>query len=160
MVVNLQQKFPMTEAGRQQLKKELTYLKTVKRNEVDERIKRARSFCDFAEDSEYDAALAELAAVKKRMAIIEQMIQQATMIETNNEKSDTVKLGSTVTFIELPDGERETYTIVGVAEADSLAGKISNHSPLAKHLLHRRVGDEVRIDTPSGIMDVKIIEIN
>ncbi len=159
MMVSVQNKYPMTEAGLQQLIEELSYLETVKRPEIDQRIKHARSFCDFAEDSEYDAALAELASLKKRIATIEHMIQEATIIQDTGEASDTVRLGSAVTFMELPDGDEETFTIVGVAEADALTGKISNHSPMAKSLLGHRVGDRVVVGTPSGSIHVKITAI-
>ena len=64
--------------------------------------------------------------------------------------SDTVTLGKTVTFIELPDGDEETYTIVGSAEADPFEGKISNDSPIAKSLLGHKVDQEVTVQTPGG----------
>ena len=72
---------------------------------------------------------------------------------------DAVSLGCSVTFIELPDGDEETYAIVGSAEADPFEGKISNDSPIAKSLLGHKVGDEVSVQTPGGEMNVKIIEI-
>ena len=73
--------------------------------------------------------------------------------------SDTVSLGSSVTFVELPNGDEETYTIVGSAEADPFEGKISNDSPIAKSLIGRKVGDQVTVQTPGGEMKVKITSI-
>ena len=81
------------------------------------------------------------------------------IISEDELSKDTVSLGSSVTFVELPEGDEETYTIVGSAEADPFEGKISNDSPIAKSLIGRKVGDQVTVQTPGGEMKVKIIEI-
>lgn len=147
----------MTQAGKEKLEQELEYLKTVKRKEVVERIKIARSFGDLSENSEYDSAKEEQAFVEGRITTIENMIRNAKIIEDDG--TDTVSLGKSVTFVELPDGEEETYTIVGSAEADPFEGKISNDSPIAKSLIGKSVGEEVTVQTPGGDMRVKIISI-
>ncbi len=139
--------------------KELEELKTVKRKEVVERIKIARSFGDLSENSEYDSAKEEQAFVEGRIAAIEKMLRNAVIIEDDKENKDTVTLGKSVTFIELPDGEEETYTIVGSAESDPFEGKISNDSPIAKSLLGKKVGEEVTVQTPGGEINVKIIAV-
>lgn len=149
--------YPMTQDGKEKLEQELEYLKTVKRKEVVERIKIARSFGDLSENSEYDSAKEEQAFVEGRITTIENMIRNAKIIEDDG--TDTVSLGKSVTFVELPDGEEETYTIVGSAEADPFEGKISNDSPIAKTLLGKSVGEEVTVQTPGGDMRVKIISI-
>ncbi|WP_276210314.1 transcription elongation factor GreA [Heyndrickxia coagulans] len=149
--------YPMTQAGKEKLEQELEYLKTVKRKEVVERIKIARSFGDLSENSEYDSAKEEQAFVEGRITTIENMIRNAKIIEDDG--TDTVSLGKSITFVELPDGEEETYTIVGSAEADPFEGKISNDSPIAKSLLGKSVGEEVTVQTPGGDMRVKIISI-
>jgi transcription elongation factor GreA len=151
--------FPMTQAGKDKLEQELDNLKTVKRKEVVERIKIARSFGDLSENSEYDAAKDEQAFVEGRITTLENMIRNAKIISEDELTKDTVSLGSSVTFVELPDGDEETYIIVGSAEADPFEGKISNDSPIAKSLLGHKVGDEVSVQTPGGDMKVKIIEI-
>jgi transcription elongation factor GreA len=151
--------FPMTQAGKEKLEQELENLKTVKRKEVVERIKIARSFGDLSENSEYDSAKEEQAFVEGRITTLENMIRNAKIISEDELNSDQVSLGSSVTFIELPDGDEETYTIVGSAEADPFEGKISNDSPIAKSLLGRKVGDEVTVQTPGGEMNVKIVLI-
>ncbi|WLR44029.1 transcription elongation factor GreA [Bacillus carboniphilus] len=149
--------FPMTAEGKEKLEHELEQLKTVKRKEVVERIKIARSFGDLSENSEYDAAKDEQAFVEGRITTLENMIRNAKIIEEAT-NSDTVTLGKTVTFIELPDGEEETYTIVGSAEADPFEGKISNDSPMAKSLMGKKIGDEVTVQTPGGEILVRIVE--
>jgi transcription elongation factor GreA len=158
MMANEKQ-YPMTKEGKEKLEQELEYLKTVKRKEVVERIKIARGFGDLSENSEYDAAKDEQAFVEARIQTLENMIRNAIIIEEDTENPDVVSLGKSVTFIELPDGEEETYTIVGSAEADPFEGKISNDSPIAKSLLGRRVGEEVTVQTPGGEMLVKIVAV-
>ena len=150
--------YPMTEEGKLKLEQELDQLKTVRRKEVVERIKIARSFGDLSENSEYDSAKEEQAFVEGRITLLEQMIRNAKIIEDNSD-SDVVSLGKTVTFVELPDEEEETYTIVGSAEADPFEGKISNDSPMGSSLMGKTVGDEVTIQTPGGEMNVRIVSI-
>ncbi|MEH7379854.1 transcription elongation factor GreA [Bacillus sp. JJ1533] len=152
--------FPMTLEGKQKLEQELEHLKTVKRKEVVERIKIARSFGDLSENSEYDSAKDEQAFVEGRITTIENMIRNARIIEEDADSAGKVSLGKSVTFIELPDGEEETYTIVGSAEADPFEGKISNDSPIAKSLLGKHVGDKVTVQTPGGDMLVEITKID
>lgn len=151
--------YMMTLEGKEKLEQELEHLKSVKRKEVVERIKIARSFGDLSENSEYDSAKEEQAFVEGRIGTIETMIRNAKIIEENSVNSDEVSLGKTVTFIELPNGEEESYTIVGSAEADPFEGKISNDSPIAKSMIGRRVGDKVIVQTPAGEMKVKIVSI-
>jgi len=149
----------MTQEGKEKLEEELHHLKTVRRKEVVERIKIARDFGDLSENSEYDSAKEEQAFVETRIAQIEKMIRNAVIIENDEENKDIVTLGKSVTFKELPDGDVETYTIVGSAEADPFEGKISNDSPMAKSLLGKEVGTEVSVTTPGGDIEVKIISV-
>ncbi len=152
--------FPMTKAGKEKLEQELEHLKAVKRKEVVERIKIARSFGDLSENSEYDSAKDEQAFVEGRITTLENMIRNAKIIEESDLVSDAVSIGKSVTFIELPDGEEETYTIVGSAEADPFEGKISNDSPIAQSLIGKKVGEQVTVQTPGGEMQVKIVSIS
>lgn len=152
--------FHMTEAGKEKLEQELEQLKSVRRKEVVERIKVARSFGDLSENSEYDSAKEEQAFVEGRITTLENMIRNAKIIEEDDLNSDSVTLGKTVTFVELPDGDEETYTIVGSAEADPFEGKISNDSPIAKSLMGQKVNEEVTVQTPGGEMRVRIVSIS
>ena len=154
-----EKKFPMTAAGKLKLEEELEYLKMVKRKEVVERIKIARDFGDLSENSEYDSAKEDQAFVEGRISTLEKMIRNAVIIKESEFTTDEVNLGNTVTFKELPDGDEETYTIVGSAEANPIEGLISNDSPIAKGLLGRSKGDMVSINTPGGEMSVTILEI-
>jgi transcription elongation factor GreA len=158
-ILAIEKIFPMTKAGKEKLQQELDFLKSVKRKEVVERIKVARSFGDLSENSEYDSAKEEQAFVEGRITTLEKMVRNAKIIAEAATASDSVTLGSSVTFVELPDGEEETYSIVGSAEADPFEGKISNDSPIARNLLGKKVGDKVSVQTPGGEMSVRIVKI-
>lgn len=151
--------FYMTLEGKEKLEKELHFLKTDRRPEVVERIKIARDFGDLSENSEYDSAKEEQAFVETRVVQVDKMIRNAVIIKNDQKNSDIVSLGSAVTFKELPDGEEETYSIVGSAEADPFEGKISNDSPMAKSLLGKQIGTEVAVVTPGGDMQVIIVKV-
>lgn len=151
--------YPMTLEGKEQLEAELEELKTTKRSEVVERIKIARGHGDLSENSEYESARDEQAFVEGRISKLENMLHNAEIVDTSEQDDNTVTFGRTVSFIELPDGEEEEYTIVGKAEADPLSGKISNESPIAQALLDKKVGDEVDIQTPGELMLVKITSV-
>lgn len=154
-----EKQYYMTEEGKEKIETELHVLKTEKRKEVVERIKIARDFGDLSENSEYDSAKEEQAFVETRIAQLEKMLRNAVIIENDN-NIDVVGLGKKVTFMELPDGEEETYTIVGSAEADPFEGKISNDSPMAKSLIGHEKGTEVLVPTPGGEIKVKILEVH
>lgn len=158
--MEMQKEYPMTKEGFEKLEVELEQLKTVRRPEVVEKIKVARSFGDLSENSEYDAAKDEQGFVEQEITKIEMMLRHAVIIEDDGSKSE-VQLGRTVTFTEIPGNEEESYKIVGSAEADPFEGKISNESPIAKALIGKKVGDEVNVPLPNGNeMRVKIVEIS
>ena len=150
----------MTREGFEELEAELDNLKLVKRAEVVERIKVARSYGDLSENSEYEAAKDEQAFVEGRIATVETMIRNAEIVDNAGVKSNEVALGKTVTFVEVDEDEKETYKIVGSAEADPFNGKISNESPIAAALIGRKTGDTVMIPLPVGEMEVKIVKVS
>ncbi|WP_318615123.1 transcription elongation factor GreA [Sporosarcina sp. YIM B06819] len=154
-----EKKFPMTVTGKQKLEEELEFLKTVKRKEIVERIKIARSYGDLSENSEYDSAKEDQGFLEGKISTLESMIRNSVIITEDEMNTDEVRLGKTVTFKELPDGDEESYTIVGSAEANPIEGLISNDSPIAKGLIGRRKDEEVKIITPGGEMLVVILEI-
>ena len=153
--------YQMTQEGYDKLVEELEHYKKVKRPEVIEKIKIARSFGDLSENSEYDAAKDEQGFIEQRILEMEQMIRYAVIIELD-EKSSTIRLGNKVTYQELPDGLTETYKIVGSAEANPSEYKISNESPVAQALLGKEVGDVAKVSLPTGpedSMDIKILAV-
>ena len=148
--------YPMTAEGKEKLQAELKNLKLVKRPEVIERIKVARSFGDLSENSEYDAAKDEQSHVEDRIAQIEDMLKYAQVVDADSVDPNEVSVGRTVTYTEVGTDDAETYTIVGSDESDPLNGKISNDSPIAQALLGKKKGETVSITTPGGQFDVVI----
>ena len=148
----------LTPEGRQKLEEELHYLETEKRAEVGERIKVAREFGDISENSEYDDAKNEQGMMEARIAEITRILSEATVVNTPK-RSSKVNIGSTVT-VEM-NGRERTFTIVGGAESDVAAGKISNESPVGAALLGHKKGDEITTTGPTGkeiVMSVLKIE--
>ena len=148
--------YPMTAEGKEKLQAELKNLKLVKRPEVIERIKVARSFGDLSENSEYDAAKDEQSHVEDRIAQVEDMLKYAQVVDADSVDPNEVSVGKTVTYTEVGTDDTETYTIVGSDESDPLNGKISNDSPIAQALLGKKKGETVSITTPGGQFDVVI----
>lgn len=143
----------------EELKKELTYLKTVREKEVADQIKEARSFGDLSENSEYDEAKNEQGKLYSRIAEIEEILSNYVVIEESEEDHDTVRIGSTITVLDKEFGEKETYQVVGSQEADPMNGRISEESPFGKALLGKAVGADVVVDAPAGTIHYQIVEI-
>lgn len=151
--------YPMTAEGKEKLQTELKNLKLVKRPEVIERIKVARSFGDLSENSEYDAAKDEQSHLEDRIAQVEEMLKYAQVVDAESVDPNEVSVGKTITYTEVGTDDPETYTIVGSDESDPLNGKISNDSPIAQALLGKKKGETVSITTPGGKFDVVINEV-
>ena len=146
--------------GLKKLKEELEYLRTTKRKEVAENIKTARSFGDLSENSEYDEAKDEQGKVEKRIADIEEMLKNIRVVDNNDVKTDTASVGSKVKVFYVDDNEEAEYTIVGPTEADPLAGKISDDSPVGSAILGKKTDDEFIVETPGGNVKMRIISIS
>jgi len=149
----------LTKDGFQKLQDELEFLRTAKRQEVAERLHEAMEGGELIENAEYEAAKNEQAFVEGRIQELEIILAAAHLIDESSAHQDPtlVQVGDTV-VIEDEDGSTEEYTIVGAAEADPRAGKISNESPLGKALLNHHPGDEVTVDAPGGAFKVKVIK--
>ncbi|MBI1812624.1 transcription elongation factor GreA [Candidatus Peregrinibacteria bacterium] len=152
----------VTKEGLKKLKDELEELKTVRRQEVAQRLKEAISYGDLSENSEYEEAKNEQAFVEGRILELEGKIKNAKIITEKKAatKQKEVEIGSTVILLNTTDrGDEEKYTIVGSTEADPLDHKISNESPIGKALLSRKRGDTVRIHSPSGVISYEIRQV-
>ena len=146
--------YQITEDGRATLEQELDELKG-RRGDIAEKIAAARDFGDLSENAEYDAAREEQGLVETRIAEIEDILQNASIIQAT--AGSTVGLGSRV---ELKTGDKTVvYSLVGPVEADPLSGKISNESPIGLQLMGKRVGDQVTISTPKGDMTYEIVSL-
>lgn len=146
--------YQITEDGKKELELELDELKG-QRGDIADKIAAARDFGDLTENAEYDAAREEQGLVETRIAEIEDILLNASIITASS--SSKVSLGSK---IELKTDEKTvTYTVVGPVEADPLEGKISNESPIGSQLMGKRVGDQVSIKTPKGVTVYEVISI-
>lgn len=147
----------LTREGLKKLEEELEYLRTVRRLEVAERLHQAMEDGELIENAEYEAAKNEQAFVEGRILTIETLLSEAVIIEEEG-PSNNVRVGAKVTVRE--DGSKpEQYTIVGAAEANPAKGLISNESPLGRALLGRKVGDEIKVSAPAGVLSFKVVKI-
>lgn len=147
----------LTPEGLKRLEEELEYTRTVRRQEVAQRLRAVLEEQDILENAEYKDAKNEQAFVEGRILTLETILKTAEIIEEGG-PADRVGIGNRVTVVE-EDGEPETYHIVGSVEADPRRGRVSNQSPLGRALLGHRVGDEVIINVPDGVLRFRITAI-
>lgn len=148
---------PISADGLKKLEVELEVLRTVKRQEVADRIHAAMQFGDYSENSELETAKNEQAFLEGRIQTIEQMVKNAEIID-ETVHHDTVDIGSRVTIES--DGDKQQYVIVGSAEAAPAEGRISNESPVGKALMGHRKGDLVKAAVPRGEVELKILAVS
>jgi transcription elongation factor GreA len=149
----------LTRDGMQKIETELEYLRTVRRQEVAQRLHEAMEGGDIQENAEYEDAKNERAFVEGRILTLETILKNAEIIERNG-PTDHVGLGSYVTVIEVNGADvPEKYHIVGSAEADPVDGRISNESPLGRVLMGNKVGDVVTVNAPDGFIKFKVVAI-
>jgi transcription elongation factor GreA len=149
----------ITQEGLKQLEEELVYLQTEKREELSQKLEAAIAQGDLKENADYHDAKEEQGFVEARIRDIEDSLRRAKIIDDNG-PSDIVRVGSTVTVSDEEFDEEETYVIVGAAEADPTAGRISNESPIGRALLGTRVGDIALAETPGGVIKLAILAIS
>ncbi|MBR5903279.1 MAG: transcription elongation factor GreA [Clostridia bacterium] len=152
----MKKQFKLTKGKYEEIKQELYNLRTVKEREIAEQIKEARSHGDLSENSEYDEAKNEQGKLYSRMAELENILENAVIID-ETAMGKGVGMSSKVTM--LINGVEREYTIVGSQEANPRAGRLSDESPIGKAILGKHEGDEVKVETPSGVMNVRIITI-
>lgn len=148
-----------TQQGYNELVDELNYLKNTRREEIKEDIATARSFGDLSENAEYDEARNEQAKVETRIKELEEMIVNAVIVDESKIDSSIISVGSAVKVIDKEFNEEIEYQIVGSNEANPLMGKISDQSPIGKGLIGMKSGDEVSVETPGGIVHMKIVDV-
>ena len=144
----------LTYAGLKALEEELENLKVVRRKEVAVKIKEAREQGDLSENAEYDAAKDEQRDIEARIEEIEKILKNAEVVVEDEVDFDKINVGCTVSLYDVE------YKIVGSTEANSLAGKISNESPLGKALIGKKVGDKVEVEAQAGIIEYEVLKID
>jgi transcription elongation factor GreA len=147
----------LTKEGLQKLEKELEELVSVKRPEIAERIKYAKDFGDISENAEYEDAKNEQGMLEGRILVLENMIRNAVIIEEKAKEGGIVQIGSKVDVKD--EFGTQSFTIVGPAEVDVSAGRISLESPVGKALIGHKVGESVDVQSPGGVRKVKIVKV-
>jgi len=135
----------LTRQDYEKIEKEHEYLISVRRPEVAEHLKEAKSYGDLSENAEYDAAKNEQVEVEERIAKLEAMMRNAKIVEDDDVTGEHVNLGTTVKLKDLDTNEKLSYTIVGITAADPLNDRISNESPVGKALIGKKKGDKVEV---------------
>ena len=146
--------------GYKKLRKELEFLKTVKRIEIAQQLEQARSYGDLSENAEYDAAKEEQALNAIRIAKLEEKVIRARIYDSESIPKDRVLIGATVKLLDLKSGQELEYTLLSEEEADYERGKISITSPVGKGLLGHKENEIVEIKIPAGILRYKILKIS
>jgi transcription elongation factor GreA len=150
----------LTPEGYKKLKEEIEHLSNAKRREIAERIRVARQFGDIAENSEYDDAKNDQALLEHRIAILEERMANARVISKKEVSKDVVSVGSHVKLRDLSAKETVEYHIVGSAESNPDAQKLSNESPVGKAIIGKKKGETVEVTTPRGrALKYKILDI-
>jgi len=153
-------KYPMTPEGKRRLEAELKHIREVDRPENVKAIETAREHGDLKENAEYKAAKEQQSLIAGRLEYLEDRIARAEVIDISKLSGDRVVFGAVVTMENLDTGETTTYRILGDDEADIAQGSISISSPIARGLIGKEPGDEVRIKTPSGIRSFEITDVS
>ena len=150
----------LTYAGLRALEDELENLKVVKRKEVAVKIREAREQGDLSENAEYDAAKDEQRDIEARIEEIEKILKHAEVVVEDEVDLDKISVGCTVVLYDKEFEEEVEYKIVGSTEANSLAGKISNESPLGKALMGHKVGDNIEVNAQAGVIEYEVLKID
>lgn len=150
----------VTEEGYKELIEELETRKTKTRKEISERIKGALKEGDLSENAEYSESKEEQNKNESRIIVLEHTLKHVKVVKHNDKNKDMVQMGSKVKVKDFDFDEILDFYIVGATEADPVAGKISNVSPLGAELLGKKKGDKLSVSTPSGIIRYEILEVN
>jgi transcription elongation factor GreA len=153
------QKNPITPGGAARLREELITLKSVERPAVIQAIATAREHGDLKENAEYHAARDKQSFIEGRIKEIEDKLARAEVIDPSKLAGDRVAFGATVTVSNADTGEQSVYRILGADESDLAKGSISVTSPLARSLIGKQVGDEVKVRMPGGERTYEILDI-
>ncbi|MBP9733634.1 MAG: transcription elongation factor GreA [Candidatus Omnitrophica bacterium] len=156
----MSERIRLTREGHNKLKAEYEDLTTRRRREIAKMLEHARAFGDLKENAEYDAAKNAQAHNEKRIADISDRLSRAELIDDSNLDKDKILIGASALLRDLENDEEFTYMIVSAEEADYAENKISISSPIGQTLLGHKVGDEVQIKVPAGVLKYKVLKIS
>lgn len=146
--------------GFEKLQEDYTRLVTVRRTEVAQKLKEARSFGDLSENAEYDEAKNEQALLEAQISHIEETISNAEVVDEDSISIDEIGIGSIVKIKKVGSDKIETLQIVSTTEADVINGKISDDSPIGKEAMKKKVGDIFIVEAPVGEIKFEVIDIS
>ena len=149
----------MTPKGYEALQEELKRLKSQERPSIVREIEEARAHGDLAENAEYHAAKEKQGHIEGRIALVEDKLARAQVIEITEVADGRVRFGATVTLEDIESGDQETYTIVGEDEADAKLGKISVTSPIARAMIGKEQDSTVSVQVPKGKREFEILGV-
>jgi transcription elongation factor GreA len=149
----------MTPKGYEALQEELKRLKSQERPSIVRDIEEARAHGDLSENAEYHAAKEKQGHIEGRIALVEDKLARAQVIEITEVADGRVRFGATVTLEDIESGDQETYTIVGEDEADAKLGKISVTSPIARAMIGKEQDSTVIVQVPKGTREFEILEV-
>jgi transcription elongation factor GreA len=152
-------RIPMTRAGYDKIKAELSELETVKMPEIEQRIAAARAEGDLKENAEYHGARESQGLLQAKINMLKSKLASAEIVDVSTMPRDQVVFGATVKVKDLQFGDTEEFTLVGAGEEDYDVGKILVTSPLAQGLLGKKVGEKAEIEVPAGVNRFQILEI-
>ena len=155
----MSERVPMTQKGYEALQEELQRLKTVERPKNVKEIEEARAHGDISENAEFHAAKERQGFLAMQIALTEDKLARAQVIDPSGQKPDRIRFGATVLLEDTEGSEEVRYTIVGEDEADISKGLISVTSPVARALINSEVGDEVKVQVPKGTRFFEVLEI-
>ena len=154
------EKKQMSREGYEKLEKELDYLITVRRAEVAQKLKEARSFGDLSENAEYDEAKNEQGILEATIAEMENTLTNAEVVDDDSISTNEVGVGSTIEIKRVDKDKTEKFKIVGTTEANPAEGKISDDSPIGKAAIKKKVGDVFTVEAPVGELQFEVISIS
>ena len=149
-----------TQQGYQELVDELHYLRHEKREKIKSDIALARSFGDLSENSEYDEARNEQAKNEARIKELEELVENAVILDESSIDTSVVSLGSTVKVKNTEMDVEFTYDLVGSNESNPVEFKISDQSPIGAALMGKKAGDKVEVTTPGGVIHLNVLEVS
>ena len=150
----------VSKAGYAKLQEELEYLITVKRREVAQKLKEARSFGDLSENAEYDEAKNEQGILEAQILELQKTLENAEVVDDDKISVDEIGMSSVITIRKVGSDKIEKFTIVGTNHADIKAGKLSDESPIGKAALKKKVGDIFTVEAPAGELKFEVLEIS
>ena len=152
--------YRLTKEGYDKLIEEREDLVSNKRKEIAERLKEAKEISgDLSENTEYEYAKNEQAFIEGRIEQISEILNKHVIIEENN-RNDSIDIGSTVEVKDLDSNKKRKYMLVSSVESDPENHKISDESPMGSALFSRKVGDEIQVKTPQSTIRLKVLKIN